>query len=142
MAPPPLVPGALRTIRERFLRRTIYSVLLILFALLILCLVFAWTTRDAMTHLPVRGQIGTAAEAKKTIVDISPWQTAQALAALAVTAEENEYAREAERLADHEVDQAFAAALRQATIQAQNRKLTGDALAPIHSPPLVGCLQA
>jgi small-conductance mechanosensitive channel len=82
-----------------------------------------------MMHLPSRGQIGTPGGARKTIVDTSPWQTAQALAALAVTAEENEYAREAERLADHEVDQAFAAALRQATILAQNRKLTGDALA-------------
>ena len=129
MAPPPLVPGALRNIRERLLRRTTYSVLLILVTLLILCLVFGWTSRDAMTHLPARGQNRTPAGAKKTIVDLSPWQTAQALAALAVTAEENGYARDAERLADHEVDQAFAAALRQATIQAQSRKLTGDALA-------------
>ncbi len=129
MAPPLLVPGALRNIRERFLRRTAYSVLLILVVLLVLCLVFAWTTRDAMTHLPARGQNRSLAGAKKTIVDLTPWQTAQALAALAVTAEENEYAREAERLADHEVDQAFAAALRQATFQAQSRKLTGNALA-------------
>ena len=60
---------------------------------------------------------------------MSPWQTAQALAPLAVTAEETEYARDAERLADHEVDQAFASALRQATLQAQHRTLTGDALA-------------
>ena len=45
------------------------------------------------------------------------------------TAEENEYARDAERLADHEVDQAFASALRQANLQAQHRVLTGDALA-------------
>jgi small-conductance mechanosensitive channel len=82
-----------------------------------------------MMHLPGRAQGRTSAGARKTIVDLSPWQTAQALAALAVTAEENQYARDAERLADHEVDQAFAAALRQATIQAQNRKLTGDALA-------------
>jgi small-conductance mechanosensitive channel len=47
---------------------------------------------------------------------------------LAVTAEETEYAHEAERLADHEVDQAFDAALRQATAQAQHRNLTGEAL--------------
>ena len=39
----------------------------------------------------------------------------QTLAALAVSAEERELAREAERLADHEVDQAFAQALRQAS---------------------------
>jgi len=45
-----------------------------------------------------------------------------------VTTEEKEYAREAERLADHEVDQAFASALRLASAQAQHRKLTGKAL--------------
>lgn len=59
-------------------------------------------------------------------MDLHPWQTAQALAALAVTAEEIEYARDAERLADHEVDQAFASALRQAS--AQRHVLTGEAL--------------
>ncbi|KAA6462884.1 mechanosensitive ion channel family protein [Acidobacteria bacterium AB60] len=98
--------------------------------LLILCLVFAWTTQDAMQHLPtgVRGRNGRTAS-RITLVDQTPWQTAQALAALAVTAEENEFAREAERLADHEVDQAFAAALREATLRAQHRSLTGDALA-------------
>ena len=52
-----------------------------------------------------------------------------ALAPLAVTAEEKEFARDAERLADHDVDQAFASALRQATLQAQHITLTGDALA-------------
>lgn len=62
-------------------------------------------------------------------MDLSPWQTAQTLAALAVTAEEKEYARQAERLADHSVDQAFAAALRQANLEAQQRTLTGEALA-------------
>ena len=46
---------------------------------------------------------------------------------MAVSAEEQGYAREAERLADHEVDQAFAMALRQAS--AQRRVLTGEALA-------------
>jgi hypothetical protein len=59
-------------------------------------------------------------------VEVRPWQTAEALAALVVTAEEAEYARDAERLADHEVDQAFAAALREAT--AQSHALTGAAL--------------
>ncbi len=48
---------------------------------------------------------------------------------MAVTAEEIEYAREAERLADHEVDQAFAAALRSAALQERHRVLTGQALA-------------
>ena len=59
----------------------------------------------------------------------APVETAEALAPLASTAEETEYARQAEHLADHEVDQAFASALRQANLKAQHRTLTGDALA-------------
>ena len=46
------------------------------------------------------------------------------LAGQAISAEEQEMAREAERLADHEVDQAFAMALRQAEME--TRVLTGD----------------
>ncbi len=131
MASPPIAPVAKPKLRVRFFRRTRDTALLLLFALLILCIVFAWTTRDAMSHLPFIGGPGQAPVAggvPRNIVDLSPWQTAQALAPLAVTAEETEHARDAERLADHEVDQAFAAALRQATIQAQNRKLSGEAL--------------
>jgi small-conductance mechanosensitive channel len=85
-----------------------------------------------MRNLPSaagQGKDATATVDHNNIVDLSPWRTAQALAPLAVTAEETQYAREAERLADHEVDQAFAAALRRATIQAQHRTLTGEALA-------------
>jgi small-conductance mechanosensitive channel len=101
-------------------------------ALLVLCLVFSWTTRDSMAHLSFfsgRGNIRSLANSKKTLVDLRPWQTAEALAPLAVTAEETEYAHGAERLADHEVDQAFAAALRVASAQALHRNLTGEALA-------------
>ncbi len=128
----PRAAEAASTLRTRIFKRTRNTVLFALFVLLILCFAFAWTTRDAMTHLPfisARGQAQLLGGAPKSIVDLSPWQTAQALAPLAVSAEETEYAREAERLADHEVDQAFAAALRQATAQAQNRSLSGDALA-------------
>jgi small-conductance mechanosensitive channel len=84
-----------------------------------------------MAHLPflqAPGKGQTVVETQKTLVDLRPWQTAQALAPLAVTAEETEYARDAERLADHEVDQAFASALRVANAQVQRRTLTGDAL--------------
>jgi len=97
---------------------------------LALCIIFTWTTRDAMQHLPSRSGAGKrgAAGARNTLVDQSPWQTAEALAALAVTTEEIQFARDAERLADHEVDQAFATALREATQQAQRRTLTGEAL--------------
>src|SRR5271154_2828084 len=93
-------------------------------ALLVLCLVGAWWTRGAMTHLPfLRGK----GAAQNTLVDQRPWQTVESLAPLAVSAEEQTLAREAERLADHDVDQAFALALRQASLQ--SRTLTGDALA-------------
>ena len=85
-----------------------------------------------MAHLPfLKGQ-GVASglvDGQKALVDLRPWQTAHALAPLAVTAEEAEYAHEAEVLADHEVDQAFASALRQASAQVQHRTLTGEALA-------------
>ncbi|QNI38542.1 mechanosensitive ion channel [Edaphobacter sp. 4G125] len=60
------------------------------------------------------------------IVDQRPWQTAATLSALAQSAEEREFAREAERLADHEVDQAFSQSLRQASLE--KPKLTGRAL--------------
>jgi hypothetical protein len=48
------------------------------------------------------------------MVDQRPWQTAATLADMAQSAEERELAREAERLADHEVDQAFSQSLRRA----------------------------
>ncbi len=74
-----------------------------------------------------RGSISGTPSGQQTLVDLRPWQTAQALAALAVSTEEKEHAREAERLADHEVDQAFAAALRQADTSSQ--PLTAAAMA-------------
>ncbi|SPE17384.1 MscS Mechanosensitive ion channel [Candidatus Sulfotelmatomonas gaucii] len=99
-----------------------------LLALLIVCATFLWTTRGAMTYL--HGKAGAHGPGEgQSLVDVQPWQTAQALASLAVTSEENEYARQAEHLADHEVDQAFAAALRQARLDTEHRKLSGDALA-------------
>src|SRR5450631_1627467 len=114
---------------QRILSRARLLVSFGLFVFLILCLAFSWTTRDVMEHLPFiqkqGGERGPAGS-QKTLVDLRPWQTAQALAALAVTSEEVDYAREAERLADHEVDQAFASALRQAGTK--QHQLTGEAL--------------
>jgi small-conductance mechanosensitive channel len=49
------------------------------------------------------------------LVDSQPLLTAQRLAALAATPKEQEFAKDALRLSDHEVDMAFAAALHQAT---------------------------
>jgi small-conductance mechanosensitive channel len=99
-------------------------------AVVVLCLVGSFATRGVMEHLSfLHGQKTgwNAAPKSYAIVDQRPWQTAKTLAALAVSAEELELAREAERLADHEVDQAFAQSLRQAS--AETRHLTGEALA-------------
>jgi small-conductance mechanosensitive channel len=109
------------TALQRMLGRSRFLSLLALCGLLAVCLAFSWTTRDALAHLPFlkgqKAQPGLGASNQTTIVDLHPWQIAQALAPLAVSSEEEEYAHEAERLADHEVDQAFAAALRQASAQ-------------------------
>jgi hypothetical protein len=96
---------------------TVFSVLLAL------CLTGSILTRSAMENLPFLHGAGTAQDG---VVDQRPWQTAQALAALAVSREERTFAREAERLADHEVDQAFATALRIASQQATT--LSGEAV--------------
>jgi small-conductance mechanosensitive channel len=96
---------------------------------LVLCIVGSFLTQGVMEHLPfLHGQRTgwNRVAIQHGIVDQRPWQTAQTLAALAVSAEEREFAREAERLADHEVDQAFAQSLRQAS--AEPRELKGDAL--------------
>jgi small-conductance mechanosensitive channel len=93
-------------------------------ALLVLCLAGAWWTRGAMAHMPFLHAKGAAAG--NSLVDQRPWQTIQSLTPLAVSAEEQSFAHEAERLADHEVDQSFALALRQAALK--TRSLTGDAL--------------
>ncbi len=102
----------------------------ILVALVVLgvCVVGAFMTRGAMQHLSfLNGTGGSGTRAAK-----GGWWTSgrgrrrRALAALAVSAEEENFAREAQRLADHEVDQAFAQALRQAS--AESRQLKGTAL--------------
>src|SRR3974390_2782446 len=117
-------------LRNRVLGSTRLVILLVLLLLLLVCLVAAWMTRDAMGNLSFLKPASSASRVgKKTIVDKRPSQRAQALAPLAKTAEEIEYARDAERLADHEVDQAFAAALRQAALDAEHITLTGEALA-------------
>ncbi len=124
----PASPAHNGAVRLRVFGKTQLIILAVMAALLTLCLVFSWTTRDAMMHLPfLKGQ--HAGTDRPTLVDTSPWQTIQALAPMAVTAEEAQYAHNAERLADHEVDQAFAAALRLATLQMHHRNLTGEALA-------------
>jgi small-conductance mechanosensitive channel len=88
-------------------------------AVLVVCLAASYLTQGAMSGRPrLRGQPG--------LVDQQPWQTASALSGLAASAEEKQFARQAERLADHEVDQAFAMALRQAEME--TNVLAGPAL--------------
>src|SRR5260370_30856500 len=96
-------------------------------ALLVLCLAATWWTRGAMTHLPFLRAQHAAKGTSGNLVDQRPWQTIEPLAPLAVSAEEQSLAHEAERLADHEVAQAFALALRQAPLRTPT--LTGHALA-------------
>jgi small-conductance mechanosensitive channel len=81
---------------------------------LALCLIGLYLTRGAMANLSFLDDKNTG------LVDQRPWQTVQALAPLAVSAEEQDFAEQAERLADHEVDQAFAQALREASTQAKS----------------------
>jgi small-conductance mechanosensitive channel len=131
MAISPVPPVPQNTVRTRIFGNIRIAILCILLALLIACALFSWTTRDAMVNLQFlrdRQVGGSLVGGHKALVDLHPWQTAQQLAPLAMSMEEKEFASEAERLADHEVDQAFASALRQARLKAQNRVLTGDAL--------------
>ena len=108
-------------------RRVIVLVMLIV---LVVTLAGAFMTRGVMAYLPflqARKGNWTGAYVPLGVVDQRPWQTAATLAALAQSAEERKLARDAERLADHEVDQAFSQALRQASLAKPN--LSGKALA-------------
>ncbi|HTC74658.1 MAG TPA: mechanosensitive ion channel family protein [Edaphobacter sp.] len=95
-------------------------------ALLVFCLAATWWTRGAMTHMSFLRAQRNSTGTSSNLVDQRPWQTIQSLAPLAVSAEEQSLAHEAERLADHAVDQAFSFALRQASLRTHT--LTGEAL--------------
>ena len=106
------------------------GLLAVLAVLFLLGVFLAVRTNDAMSEMPFlqqHGKAGQLVERQKTLVDETPWSTAQSLAAVAVSQEELSFAREAERMADHDVDQAFATALRKANLQ-QQKALTGEAL--------------
>jgi hypothetical protein len=105
---------------------------IVLFVIIVLAVTLAgaYLTRGVMAYLPflqARKGDWTGAYVPHGVVDQRPWQTASTLAVLAQSAEEKELAREAERLADHEVDQAFSQSLRQASLEKPN--LSGKALA-------------
>jgi small-conductance mechanosensitive channel len=104
-------------------------IVLIMLIVLAVTLAGAFLTRGVMAYLPflqARKGSWTGAYVPPGVVDQRPWQTAATLAALAQSAEERKLAREAERLADHEVDQAFSQFLRQASLEKPN--LSGKAL--------------
>ena len=84
----------------------------ILVVLLLACLVAVYATRDSANRPAV--PVSNTANGEFARVDTRLLATANQLAALAETGDEQNFAREALRLADHELDQAFATALRQA----------------------------
>jgi len=105
-------------------------IVLILLIVLIAALAGAFMTNGVMAYLPfLQAKKGnwTGAYVPLGMVDQRPWQTAATLAPLAQSAEEKKLGREAERLADHEVDQAFSQSLRQAALAKPT--LNGKALA-------------
>ncbi|HMB83142.1 MAG TPA: mechanosensitive ion channel domain-containing protein [Terriglobales bacterium] len=82
----------------------------------LLALVLGTSAAYLATRESSRPRAKTAASdaGEVPLVDERPLPTARALAALAITPEEQRLAQEAVRIADHEVDLAFAVALRQA----------------------------
>jgi small-conductance mechanosensitive channel len=82
----------------------------LLAVLLLACLVAVYATRDSGN----RPSVPATSAVNVTSIDTQLLETANHMAALAETADEQNEAREALRLADHELDQAFATALRQA----------------------------
>src|ERR1700720_2884693 len=105
-------------------------IVLVMLIMLAVTLAGAFLTRGVMADLPfLQGRKGdwTGAYVPHGVVDQRSWQTAATLAALAQSSEERELARDAERLADHEIDQAFSQSLRQASLERPNP--SGKALA-------------
>ncbi len=86
-----------------------------LIALVLIALGAAVLTRDLSNYRERLHKLRSASHGSAASVDTRPLDSAQQLAALAVTSTEQEYAQEALRLADHSVDLAFAAAMREAT---------------------------
>ena len=70
--------------------------------------------KNGKVQSDLKAPVPAPAAVPEPTVDEGPLRTAHALAALAVTPEEVELARQAERLANHEVDLAFADAMREA----------------------------
>jgi small-conductance mechanosensitive channel len=85
-----------------------------LLALVVATVIGMVLTEGGQTLLPTRAS-RNAGNQPTALVDQRPLQTARKLAAMASTPEERDFANEAVRVADYEVDLAFADALREAT---------------------------
>lgn len=91
-----------------------------LIAIVLLVLVVAaaygiWTTRPSASQAPPRANAKQVVD-DRSLVDQTPLKTAQQMAQLATTRDERQFAQEALRLADMDVDLAFDNALRQARL--------------------------
>jgi small-conductance mechanosensitive channel len=93
----------------------------ILAVLLVGSLIAWYITRDSGNRLPERGK--ATASGQTATVDTRLLDTANKMAALAETSDEQNQALEALHLADHELDQAFATALR--AVEAYRAPATG-----------------
>jgi len=91
-----------------------WGITLGLLALVLGTIAAYYATRETTTPR-AKNTLSNAAQAP--LVDERPLPTARGLASLAITAEEQRLSQEAVRIADHEVDLAFADALRQAAEQ-------------------------
>lgn len=91
-------------------RRWLLLLLGLVFASLVL---FGYLTRGGDASLEYNAP--AAMPSTGGLVDQTPLNTARRLTSLAATAQEKQYAEQALRIADHEVDQAFATAVREAT---------------------------
>src|SRR5271165_4523882 len=85
-------------------------------ALLIAALIGFALTRQTASPGPTKQTAGKTEPEPAKLVDQSPLETAHNLANIASTAEEQKLASQAVRIADHEVDIAFASALQQAQL--------------------------
>ena len=131
-------------------QKTILGALL---ALLLLAIVGLVLTREGRTPAVMVNHRHEKAN-EPPLVDQRPLQMARGLATVAATPAERELAQEAARLADHEVDLAFASALREATqhpaavspegrqLEARVKKLTAKVAAEQDSVDKLGQLAA
>ncbi len=95
------------------MKRPAYSLTVVVAALLVAALAgFVFTANRSQRPAP---SPPAAADSPTPLVDDRLLQTARQVYSLADTAEEQQLARDALRLADHELDQGFATALRQAS---------------------------